>query len=279
MRLLQKADVVLALGSRLGPFGTLPQYDIDYWPKTARVIQVDMDPRVLGLSNKVELALVADAKAFAAEVLREIKTLRKLEPNAERLGEVKRACETWSQELDDWSSTNSTPMHPRQFLNELSKVIPSDAIVSTDVGNNCSMSNAYLRFSGPRQFLPALSWGNCGFAYGAALGAKLGQPDRPVFALQGDGAWGISGLSEVMTAVREDIPVIAVVFQNYEWGAEKKNQIDYYGNRFVGTNLRGNPSFARLAEEMGAKGYRVEQASQVGDMVKDAIDSNRPVVI
>jgi sulfoacetaldehyde acetyltransferase len=142
-----------------------------------------------------------------------------------------------------------------------------------------SLCNAYLQFTGPRRHLSALSWGNCGFAYGAALGAKLGRPELPVFALQGDGAYGISGLSEVMTAVREKIPVIAVVFQNYEWGAEKKNQIDYYANRFIGTNLRENPSFARLAEDMGAKGYRVERWEDVGDAVRAAVKSNRPCVI
>jgi sulfoacetaldehyde acetyltransferase len=141
------------------------------------------------------------------------------------------------------------------------------------------MANSYFKFSDIRQHIAALSWGNCGFAYGAALGCKLGRPDVPVFAFQGDGAWGISGLSEVMTAVREKIPVIAIIAQNFEWGAEKKNQIDYFGNRFVGTNLRENPSFAKLAEVMGAKGYRVEDYREVGDIVADAVASGQPCVI
>jgi sulfoacetaldehyde acetyltransferase len=141
------------------------------------------------------------------------------------------------------------------------------------------MCNAYLRFSGVRQHLAALSWGNCGFAYGAALGAKLGRPDTPVFAFQGDGAWGISGIAEVMTAVRERIPVIAIVANNFEWGAEKKNQIDYYSSRFVGANLRENPDFAQVAEAMGAKGYKVEDWRHVGDAVRDAVASNQPCVI
>jgi sulfoacetaldehyde acetyltransferase len=157
--------------------------------------------------------------------------------------------------------------------------MPAGSIVSTDIGNNCSMANSYLRFSGIRQHLSALSWGNCGFSYGAALGAKVGCPDRPVFAYAGDGAYGIGGLAEVMTAVRENIPVIAIVANNHEWGAEKKNQIDYYANRFVGTNLDTNPDYAKLAEDMGAKGYRVTKGSEVGDVVKDAIASGRPAVI
>ena len=99
-------------------------------------------------------------------------------------------------------------MHPRRLLKELSAAVPEGSIVATDVGNTCSMCNSYFRFSGARQFLPALSWGNCGIAYGVAMGAKVGRPDVPVFALQGDGAYGISGLSEVMTAVREEIPLL-----------------------------------------------------------------------
>jgi sulfoacetaldehyde acetyltransferase len=136
-----------------------------------------------------------------------------------------------------------------------------------------------LRFSGPRQHLAALTWGNCGFAYGAALGARIGNPAAPVFAIQGDGAWGISGLSEVMTAVREEIPVIAIVINNHEWGAEKKNQIDFYDNRFVGTNLRANPDFAKVAESMGARGYTVDDYHDVQDVVRDALASGQPCVI
>jgi sulfoacetaldehyde acetyltransferase len=130
-----------------------------------------------------------------------------------------------------------------------------------------------------RRHLSALSWGNCGFAYGAAMGAKIGRPDKPVFAFQGDGAYGISGIQEVMTAVREKIPVIAIVANNLEWGAEKKNQIDYYDNRFVGAELRENPDYAKLAEEMGAKGYLVTDYREVGDVVRDAVASDRPCVI
>ena len=106
----------------------------------------------------------------------------------------------------------------------------------------------------------------------------MGAPEKPVFALQGDGAYGISGLSEVMTAVREGIPIIAVVFNNNQWGAEKKNQIDYYDNRFVGTNLK-NPDFAQIARDMGADGYRVENPADVRDVVEAALKSGKPAVI
>lgn len=279
MRTLAGADVVLALGTRLGPFGTLPQYDIDYWPRAATVIQVDVDHRQLGATRPVHLPIAADARAFAAALLTALRALQPTRPPAaERLAALERAKAAWREELTRWAAAPCQRMHPRAFLQALSAAVPAEAIVTTDVGNTCSMCNSYFGFAGARQFLAALSWGNCGIAYGLAMGAKLGRPERPVFAIQGDGAYGISGLSEVMTAVREAIPVIAVVINNDQWGAEKKNQIDYYGSRFVGTNLR-NPDFAQLARDMGAEGHRVERAEDVAEVVRAALRAERPVVI
>ncbi len=280
MRLLSRADVVLALGCRLGPFGTLPQYDMDYFPDQAKIIQVDANPRVLGLGRKVDVASAADAKEYATALLDALHSMTGGPATAtERLDAIAREKAQWAAELDSWSASAQHPMHPRAFLKALAGAMPQGAIVTTDIGNNASMSNAYLTFTDIRQHLAALSWGNCGFAYGAAMGAKIGRPDKPVFAFQGDGAWGISGLAEVMTAVREDIPVIAVVANNYEWGAEKKNQIDYYDNRFVGSNLRQNPDFAQIARDMGAKGFTVDTPEAVAEAVAEAAASGAPCVI
>jgi len=280
MRTIARADVVLALGSRLGPFGTLPQYDIDYWPRQGKIIQVDVNAAVLGLSKRVDVASCGDVKAFSTDLLKRIQALKPgARPDAARLGEIAEAKRVWAEELAQWSSVTRSPMHPRRFLRELARAIPDGSIIATDIGNNSSMCNAYFTFSNVRQHLAALSWGNCGFAYGAAMGAAFGAPGRPVFAFQGDGAYGISGIQEVMTAVREKIPVIAIVANNLEWGAEKKNQIDYYANRFVGANLPGNPDYARLAVDMGAKGYRVTDPTEVGDAVHDAVASGQPCVI
>lgn len=280
MRTIKKADVVIALGSRLGPFGTLPQYDMVYWPENAKLIQVDVNARVLGLSRRCDVASCADVKEFSAELLEVVKSIKPgLELNKERLADVEKEKAEWNQELTEWSSSTNKLMHPRRFLAEWTKAMPEGSIVATDIGNNSSMCNSYLNFSGIRQHISALSWGNCGFAYGAAMGAKIGKPDTPVFAFQGDGAYGISGIAEVMTAVRENIPVIAVVAHNKEWGAEKKNQIDYYDNRFVGSNLPTNPDYAELARVMGARGYTVENYDEVGDVVRECVESNEPCVI
>lgn len=280
MRTIAKADVIIALGCRLGPFGTLPQYDIDYWPENAKIIQVDADATVLGLSRRMDVVSVADVKEYTSELL---KVIREIKPGMgvdnDRIKEIEDEKKIWNDELEEWSTSTNKLMHPRRFLRELTLAMPEGSIVATDIGNNSSMCNAYLKFSDIRQHISALSWGNCGFAYGAAMGAKLGRPETPVFAFQGDGAYGISGIAEVMTAVRENIPVIAVVANNLEWGAEKKNQIDYYDNRFVGANLKENPDYAQLAEDMGAKGFRVEDYRDVKDVVREAVASNRPCVI
>ena len=280
MRTIAKADVVLALGCRLGPFGTLPQYDMAYWPDSAKIIQVDVDVSALGLSKRVDVASCGDVKSFGGELLKRLKASAPDRPRDEaRLQQIAEANQTWAEELAGWSASANALMHPRRFLAELAAAMPSGSIVATDIGNNSSMCNAYFKFSDVRQHISALSWGNCGFAYGAAMGAKLGAPGKPVFAFQGDGAYGISGIQEVMTAVRENIPVIAIVANNLEWGAEKKNQIDYYDSRFVGANLRENPDYAKLAEDMGAKGYLVTDYKEVGDVVRDAVASGRPCVI
>jgi sulfoacetaldehyde acetyltransferase len=281
MNILKKADVVIALGTRLGPFGTLPQYDMAYWPENAKLIQCDVNIAALGLSKRADIYSCGDVKEFTDALVKRVKELSAcLDKNSERLADVQKEKKRWGDELNGWSSSSqSAPMHPRRFHKEWTKALPKDTIVTTDIGNNSSMINAYLKFEGIRQHISALSWGNCGFAYGAALGCKIGRPDTPVVAFQGDGAYGISGLAEVMTAVREKIPLVAIVATNDEWGAEKKNQVDFFDDRYVGTNLPGNPDYAKLAEDMGALGFRIDHPDQVGDALKEAINSGKPCVI
>ncbi|MDB5863172.1 MAG: sulfoacetaldehyde acetyltransferase, partial [Betaproteobacteria bacterium] len=263
MKLIARADVVLALGSRLGPFGTLPQHGLDYWPASAKIIQVDTDSRMLGLVKKISVGICGDAKAAAVELLQRVKAQAKLTPNKARLAEIQKEKTAWKQELEQWSSPNEKGrIGPRQALAALARAMPKHAMVSTDIGNVCSVANSYLQFESAPSFLAAMSFGNCGYAFPAAMGAKVGRPDRPAIAYVGDGAWGMS-LNEVMTCVRENIPAIAVVFNNGQWGAEKKNQIDYFEKRFLGTNLK-NPDFAEVAEAMGAHGLTVEHVDEIG---------------
>ncbi len=281
MKIIAQADVVLALGTRLGPFGTLPQHGIDYWPKGAKIIQVDSDHRMLGLVKPITVGVCGDAKPAAAEILNRLQTGNvkiAAHGNKEaRLAELKQQKDAWEAELNTWGQGGGSPLAPRRALRELEKAMPKNAMVTTDIGNICSVSNSYLRFERPRSFFAAMSFGNCGYAFPTAIGAKVGAPDRPAIAYVGDGAWGMS-LPETLTCVRENIPVVAVVFNNGQWGAEKKNQIDFYADRFVGTNLK-NPSFAGIAKAMGAEGITVGHPDQVGDALKSAVASNKPTVL
>ena len=278
MQLIAEADVVLALGCRLGPFGTLPQYGIDYWPKDAQIIQVDADHRVLGLTKRIAVGIHGDAAQTAQALL---ERARALAPDRTRrsdvLAKIDERRKSWSEEIERLSSRRGEPISPRRALKIISETVPKNSVVTTDIGNISSVANSYLQFEEPRRFFAAMSFGNCGYSYPAALGAKLGRPDLPVIAYVGDGAWGMS-LAEVMTAVREQIPVVAVVWNNSEWGAEKRNQIDYYGNRYAGTNL-ANPDFAAVARAMGANAVKVERESDLASAVHDALQSEKPSVI
>ncbi|AMA73147.1 MULTISPECIES: sulfoacetaldehyde acetyltransferase [Aneurinibacillus] len=278
MRTLAKADVVLAIGTRLSVFGTLPCYDIDYFPKTAKIIQIDINPRNIARTHPIEVGIIGDARAASEEIM---KRLREIAPNRkedrDRLLEVANEKQAWEQELIDLAMVEGNPINPRRALLELTKVLPENAIVTTDIGNVSSTANAYLKFNEGRKHIAALTFGNTGFAYPAALGAKIARPDCPVVAIVGDGAWGMS-LHEVSTAVEEKIPVVACVFNNGAWCAEKKNQVDFYNSRFVGADI-DNPDFAEVARAMGAVGIRVEKADELGAVIQEAIESNKPTVI
>merc|ERR1719270_901139 len=192
MNTISKADVVLALGTRLGPFGSLPQYGFDYWPKNAQIIQVDIAHRRLGLTKDVNVGICGDAKLAAQEISNQLGSIdiKCLQNAAARVESAQKMRQEWEDELSAMSVTTEDRIAPRHALRELEKAMPEDAMVSTDIGNICSVSNSYLRFSKPRSFFAAMSFGNCGYAFPAAMGAKIGAPERPAVAYVGDGAWG-----------------------------------------------------------------------------------------
>ena len=286
MKLIAKADVVLALGTRLGPFGTLPQHGLDYWPKEARIIQIDADPRMLGLVKPISVGICGDAGAAARALVARLegKDLACHANRDARLGDLRAEKRAWESELDGWThekdrwsmevSAESSHMHPRQMLRELERAMPEGAMVSTDIGNICSVSNSYLRFERSRSMFAAMSFGNCGYAFPTIVGAKVAAMDRPAIAYVGDGAWGMS-FGELQTCVREAIPVTAVVFNNGQWGAEKKNHVDFYNNRFIGVNLDKQPSWAAVAQAMGAEGIRIDKVSDVGPALRSAAAAQR----
>jgi sulfoacetaldehyde acetyltransferase len=280
MKLISQADVVLALGTRLGPFGTLPQHGLDYWPKQAKIIQIDVDPRMLGLVKPISTGIHGDARTAAAALIERLKgrTLAAAGNRAERSARIKAEKQAWESELTAWTqerdpysievASNSKHMHPREVLRALEKAMPPNAMVSTDIGNICSVSNSYLRFDAPRSMFAAMSFGNCGYAFPVICGAKVAKPDRPAFAYVGDGAWGIS-FNEMLTCARQKIGVTVIVFNNSQWGAEKKNHVDFYSRRYQGVNLE-NPSWAGVARAFGCDGVTVERLGDVGPALQAA---------
>jgi sulfoacetaldehyde acetyltransferase len=292
MKLISQADVVLALGTRLGPFGTLPQHGMDYWPAQAKIIQVDADPKMLGLVKSITVGINGDARATAAALIERLRSreLACAANKAERSRRLQSEKDAWEHELSEWTqerdpfsvevAASSSYMHPRQVLRELEKALPPNAMVSTDIGNICSVSNSYLRFDAPRSMFAAMSFGNCGYAFPVICGAKFAAPLRPAIAYVGDGAWGIS-LNELLTCAREKLGVTVIVFNNGQWGAEKKNHVDFYSRRFQAVNL-DSPSWAAVARAFGCEGVTVDKLGDVGPALRAAVkaqDDGRTTVI
>ncbi|MFV0423211.1 sulfoacetaldehyde acetyltransferase [Oleidesulfovibrio sp.] len=278
MNMLKDADVVLAVGTRLSVFGTLPQYDINYFTGNAKIIQIDINPKHIGRTHPVEVGICGDAGESSTEILNALRAGESVPPKLQYIEEMKKQQAAWEKEIHDLAMKDANPINPRRALMEMQKVLPTDSIVTTDIGNVSSTANSYLKFTGKGMHIAALTFGNTGFAYPAALGAQLARPEAPVVAVIGDGAWGMS-LHEVSTAVEQNLPVVACVFRNGAWCAEKKNQVDFFNNHFIGVDIPVPASFAKVAESMGAQGITVNSPGDVGMAVEKAIKDKKPTVI
>jgi len=275
MELIAKADVVLALGTRLNPFSTLPGYGIDYWPKDAKIIQVDINADRIGLTKKVAVGIQGDARMVAEQLLDQ------LAPNAgrdERKALIHQTKSAWAQALSSMDHEDDDPgttwnerarakdpdyMSPRKAWRAIQDGLPKEAIISSDIGNNCAIGNAYPTFEEGRKYLAPGLFGPCGYGFPSILGAKIGCPDVPVVGFAGDGAFGIS-MNEMTSCGRDDWPAITmVVFRNYQWGAEKRNTTLWYSDNFVGTELNPEFSYAAVAEGCGLKGVQVTTQAEL----------------
>ena len=278
MLALKDSDLILAIGSRLSVFGTLPQYDINYFPDEAKIVQIDVNPKQIARKHPVDVALVGDAKKTAAALLESLKALGSKEVNAERVKEIEKLRADWDKEIEDLAMVPGNPMNPRRVLLELSRRMPENAILCTDIGNVASTANSYFRFTKPKKHIAALTFGNTGFAYPAGLGAKMASPEDPVVCIIGDGAWGMS-LHEISTAIEHKLPVIACVFRNGAWCAEKKNQVDFFNSRFIGVDIPNPVSFVPVAKALGANGERIEKPEDIGPAFERALKSDVTTVL
>ena len=290
MELISKADVVLALGTRLNPFSTLPGYGIDYWPKDAAIIQVDINSDRIGLTKDVKVAICGDAKLVAQQILAQLSATAGDAGREERKAVIHQTKSAWRQTLSSLDHEEDDPgttwnaecrerdadlMAPRQAWRAIQDGLPRDAIISTDIGNNCAIGNAYPTFEEGRKYLAPGLFGPCGYAFPSILGAKIGCPDVPVVGFAGDGAFGIS-MNEMTSICRDEWPAITmVIFRNYQWGAEKRNTILWYDNNFVGTELDPHLSYAKVAEGCGLKGVTVTTQNELTDALKTACDAQK----
>ena len=286
MELISKADVVLALGTRLNPFSALPAYQVEYWPSGAKLIQVDINPDRIGLTKPVSVGIVGDAKAVAEQILAQLSRGAGDKGRQARRDLIAQTKSAWAQELtsldhgtDDpgttWNERARTRepdhMSPRMAWRAITAVLPKDAIISSDIGNNCGIGNAYPSFEQGRKYLAPGLFGPCGYGFPSIVGAKIGCPDTPVVGFAGDGAFGIS-MNEMSSCGREGWPAITmVVFRNYQWGAEKRNTTLWYNDNFVGTELNPHVSYAKVAEACGLKGVEARTMDELSQALDTAI--------
>ena len=287
MQLIAKADVVLALGTRLNPFSTLPGYGIDYWPKKAQIIQVDLNGSRIGLTKQVSVGIVGDAKKVANSLNNLIRKDSNEEKQKARKDLIAQTKSSWAQELTSMDHEEDDPgttwnerarkrepqkMSPRMAWRAIQTSLPKDAIISSDIGNNCAIGNAYPTFEEGRKYLAPGLFGPCGYGLPSIVGAKIGKPDMPVIGFAGDGAFGIS-MNEMTSIGRGEWPPITmIIFRNYQWGAEKRNTTLWFDDNFVGTELSDNVSFAGIASACGLIGIEVHTMKDLTEQLSKAIN-------
>ena len=290
MELIAKADVVLALGTRLNPFSTLPGYGIDYWPKNAKIIQVDMNSDRIGLTKKVTVGICGDAKLVSQQLLSKLSPKAGDTDRQKRKDLIHQTKSAWLQKLSSLDHEDDDPgtvwnkeardrdkdrMSPRQAWRAIQAGMPEDVIISSDIGNNCAIGNAYPTFEKGRKYLAPGLFGPCGYGFPSILGAKIGCPDTPVIGFAGDGAFGIS-MNEMSSCARKEWPAISmVIFRNYQWGAEKRNTTLWFDNNFIGTELDPELSYAKVANACGLKGVTVKTMEETTKAIKQSCEDQK----
>ena len=286
MELIKEADVVLCLGTRLNPFSTLPGYGMEYWPADAKIIQVDINPNRIGLTKKVTVGIVGDAAKVANGILAKLSGTAGDEGRDARKAKIAETKSRWAQQLSSMDHEDDDPgtnwnerarsdkpdwMSPRMAWRAIQSALPREAIISSDIGNNCAIGNAYPSFDEGRKYLAPGLFGPCGYGLPAVAGAKIGCPDVPVVGFSGDGAFGIA-VNELTAIGRGEWPAMTqVVFRNYQWGAEKRNSTLWFDDNFVGTELDTNVSYAGIANACGLKGVVARTMDELRDALTQAI--------
>ncbi len=277
-----------------GPLG----YGIDYCPKDAKIIQVDINPDRIGLTKKVSVGIIGDASLVASKILSKLSDTAGDFDRTERKQKIAEIKSRWAQQLSSMDHEEDDPgttwnqraradkpdwMSPRKAWRAIQAALPKQAIISSDIGNNCAIGNAYPTFEETRKYLAPGLFGPCGYGLPSVVGAKIGRPDVPVVGFSGDGAFGIA-VNELTAIGREEWPAVTqIVFRNYQWGAEKRNSTLWYDDNFVGTELDTQVSYAGIAKACGLQGVIAKTMDELTEAlhtaIKDQMENGKTTLI
>ena len=273
-KLTKEADIILAIGTRLGFNSTF--YSFENINKKAKIIQVELEKKMLGKYFPIKIGINADAATTANQLLREFKKQK-----------IKSEVKIWTEKFKNERSnylfqrnnipSKNYPIQPPGLFKELRKVLPKNSAITLDAGTLCLQATDALEYYNPPSLFTPLDFGLVGFSFACGLGVKVAKPKKTVVSLMGDGGFGMT-ISELSTAVEHKINTITIVMNNKSWGAEKAYQKDFFGKRYLGADI-SSPPFSKVAELYGAKGYKVKRLSEINDAVKSALKVNKPVVI
>ena len=274
-RLVKEADVILAIGTRLGFNSTF--YSYDNINKKAKIIQIEIEKKMLGKYFPIVVGINADAATATNQIYNEIKKQR-----------IKLDIKNWTNSYlkerkeflinrDKYNLGKNFPIQPKGLFKQLRKVLPKDTAITLDAGTLCLQATDALEYYNPPSLFTPLDFGLVGFSFACGLGVKIAKPKKTVVSLMGDGGFGMT-ISELSTAVEYGINTTTIVMNNQSWGAEKAYQKDFFGKRYLGADI-ASPSFDKVAELYGAKGFKVKKISEVNEAVRAAIKSNKPAVV
>ncbi len=272
--LVRKADVILALGTRLGFNSTFFSYE--NINKKASIIHVDIEPSSLGRYFPITIGICTDSKTFVKQLydrLSKIKNLKKTNIWTKNFLEEKKIYLKKREEEANFIN----PIQPSALFKILRETLPSNSVITLDAGTLCLQATDQLNYSGPKSLFTPLDFGLVGFSFACGLGVKLANPNSKVISLMGDGGFGMT-ISELSTAVEYKINTITIVLNNKSWGAEKAYQRDYYDQRYIGSEIM-SPPFHKIVELYGGIGFHVKKINILKNVIRKALKCSKPVVI
>jgi len=274
-RLAKEADVILALGTRLGFNSTF--YSYDNINRDAAIIQVELEPTAIGRYFPIKLGIWGDAIATAEALIPAVNAMQFKAEIATWTAHFQKERQEWLAERDAKADTETVPIQPSGLFHHLRQILPADAAYTMDAGTLCLQATDAMTYQTPPSLFTPLDFGLVGFSFACGLGVKLAMPDRPVISMMGDGGFGMT-ISELSTAVDHGINTVTWVMNNGSWGAEKAYQRDFFNGRYIGADI-SSPAFDKAAELYGAAGFRVERLSDLADAVHAALGAGKPAVV